>query len=177
MVWAGYAAIRNNESPGAFMSFLTALLLAYEPAKRLANTRVSLERGAIGVRMIYDILDTKPTMEINADGPDLRIEQGEVTFTGVDFSYRPNVPVLRNLDFRAAPGKVTALVGPSGGGKSTMISLIERFYDVNAGEIVIDGQNIAQGQASVAPRPDRAGQPGYDHLPRLHPGEHSLRPA
>ena len=91
MLWAGYATIYNGEKPGAFMSFMTALLFAYEPAKRLANTRVSLERGVVGVRAIYEVLDTKPTMDVNPDGPDLKVDRGEVVFRNVYFSYRKNI--------------------------------------------------------------------------------------
>jgi ATP-binding cassette subfamily B protein len=144
MLWAGTAAIYNNEKPGAFMSFIAAILLAYEPAKRLANTRVTVESGLVGVRMMYTILDTKPPMETNPDGPDLKIDGGEIAFDKVNFAYLRGKPVLRNFDFRVAPGTVTALVGQSGGGKSTIINLIERFYDVSSGAVRIDGQDIAR---------------------------------
>jgi ATP-binding cassette subfamily B protein len=143
MLWAGYASIYLGQKPGAFMSFITAILLAYEPAKRLARTHVEIEAGLIGVRLMYELLDTKPTMDINRGGPRLEIESGEVRFDKVDFAYRKSSPLFRKLDFLAEGGKMTALVGPSGGGKSSLISLILRFYDPSAGRVLIDGTDIA----------------------------------
>jgi len=143
ILWAGYMAIYYNEQPGAFMSFIAAVLLAYEPAKRLANTRLSLETGGVALRGLFDLLDTEPTMNANPDGPDIRIDRSEVVFKKVSFIYQRGPQVLREFDFRAAPGEVTALVGPSGSGKSTIINLIERFYDVDAGTIAVDGQDVA----------------------------------
>ena len=146
MLCAGYATIYLGEKPGAFMSFITAILLAYEPAKRLARTHVSIEAGLMGVRMMYELLDTKGSMNLNPDGPKLRITKGEVRFDKVDFAYRSNAPLFDKLDFVAEGGRMTALVGPSGGGKSTLISMILRFYDPVSGKIVIDGQDIATVQ-------------------------------
>jgi ATP-binding cassette subfamily B protein len=144
MLWAGLSAINYGTQPGAFMSFITAILLAYEPAKRLADTRVTLERGMVGVRLMYKILDTKPTMDANLDGPDLEVRAGQVKFDSVSFGYRRGAPALRKLTLDAPAGQVTALVGPSGAGKSTIINLIERFYDVGSGLITIDGQDISK---------------------------------
>ncbi len=144
MAWAGYQTIYEGVRPGAFVSFVAAILLAYEPAKRLANTRVGIERGVIGVQFIYEILDTKPTLDPNPDGPDLKVEEGDVRFRNVNFNYRKKTAVLTDFNFHAPAGKVTALVGPSGSGKSTIINLIERFYDVQAGTITIDGQDISK---------------------------------
>jgi ATP-binding cassette subfamily B protein len=144
MLWAGYATIFLGEKPGAFMSFITAILLAYEPAKRLARTHVEIEAGLIGVRLMYELLDTKPTMALNHGGPRLEAEAGEVRFEKVNFSYRKGTRLFRDLNFFADGGKMTALVGPSGGGKSSLISLILRFYDPSSGRILIDGQDIAK---------------------------------
>jgi subfamily B ATP-binding cassette protein MsbA len=143
MLWAGYASIYLGQKPGAFMSFITAILLAYEPAKRLARTHVEIEAGLIGVRLMYELLDTKPTMDIHRGGPQLEIGSGEVRFDKVDFAYRKPSPLFRKLDFLAEGGKMTALVGPSGGGKSSLISLILRFYDPSAGRVLIDGTDVA----------------------------------
>jgi len=143
-LWSGYAAIYYDQKPGAFMSFITAILLAYEPAKRLASTRVQIEQGLVGVRAMFKMLDLKPTMEVNADGPDLEAKAGEIVFEKVTFAYPPAKPVFRGFDLRLLPGKLTALVGPSGAGKTTIINLIERYYDVRAGRIVIDDQDIAK---------------------------------
>ena len=176
MLWAGYAAIYYDQKPGAFMSFITAILLAYEPAKRLASTRVQIEQGLVGVRPMYKMLDTKPTMEANPDGPDLEAKAGEVVFEKVTFAYPRAKPVFRGLDLRLLPGKVTALVGPSGAGKSTIINLIERYYDVGAGRDHHRRPGHRQGPPRLAPRPDRAGQPGCHPLPGDDPRQHPLRP-
>lgn len=144
ILWAGYATIYQGQKPGSFMSFITAILLAYEPAKRLANTRLNLERSVVGVRFVYQILDTRVKLDPNLDGPDLAVSAGDIRFEEVDFGYRRDKPVLENFNFHAEPGKVTALVGPSGSGKSTIMNLIERFYDVKGGRITIDGQDISE---------------------------------
>src|SRR5665213_168948 len=143
VLWAGYQTIYQGVQPGALMSFIAAVALAYEPAKRLARTQIGLEAGLVGVRLMYELLDTKPSMTLNEDGPALRVSAGEVAFSRVDFAYRSDAPLFRRFDFTAEGGKTTALVGPSGSGKSTIISLIERFYDVTAGHVQIDGQDIA----------------------------------
>ena len=142
--WAGYSAIYFGEKPGDFMAFITAIMFAYEPAKKLANTRVALERNVIGVRFIYEILDTKVKIDPNLDGPELEVTNGQIRFENVDFHYRRKKPVLKQFNFEAEPGKLTALVGPSGSGKSTIMNLIERFYDVTGGQITIDGQDISK---------------------------------
>ncbi len=118
-------------------------MLAYEPAKRLARLNIDLNSGLVGVRILFEIIDTPPS-EPREDGkPALALTDARVEFDNVHFAYRPGEPVIRGLSFVAEPGKVTALVGPSGGGKSTIFNLLLRFYEVGSGKIVIDGQNIA----------------------------------
>lgn len=143
MFWAGYATIFLEQSPGSYMSFITAILLAYEPAKRLARTHVQIEAGLIGVRMMYELLDTEPTMDMNRGGPQLEVSDGEVRFEEVAFSYPKKDQLFKKLNFVADGGSMTALVGPSGSGKSTLMSLALRFYDPDSGRILVDGQNIA----------------------------------
>ena len=106
--------------------------------------QIGLEAGLVGVRLMYELLDTKPSMSLNEDGPELKVTAGAVAFDTVDFAYRDEAPLFADLNFLAEGGKTTALVGPSGSGKSTMISLIERFYDVGDGHVLIDGQDIAK---------------------------------
>ena len=149
VLWAGYQTIYFGVKPGALMSFIAAIALAYEPAKRLARMQISLEAGLVGVRLMYELLDTPPSIDANPDGPELKVGKGEVTFDKVGFHYRDDGPPLfSGFDFTAAGGQTTALVGPSGGGKSTVIALIERFFDVNAGRVLVDGQNIAEVKLS-----------------------------
>jgi ABC-type multidrug transport system fused ATPase/permease subunit len=110
--------------------------------------QIQLEAGLVGVRMMYELLDTRPEIASNVDGPHLALAAGEVVFDKVDFAYRGEAPLFRQFSFVAEGGRTTALVGPSGSGKSTMMSLIERFYDAGGGRILIDGQDIAAVKVS-----------------------------
>ncbi|MGZ5882302.1 MAG: ABC transporter ATP-binding protein [Xanthobacteraceae bacterium] len=143
LVYGGFRVIETGATPGQFFSFLAAFMLAYEPAKRLARLNIDLNSGLVGVRVLFDVVDHPPTEQPDEDKPPLTLSTAHVEFTNVQFAYRPGEKVIRNLSFVAEPGKVTALVGPSGGGKSTILNLILRFYEIGAGVIAIDGQNIA----------------------------------
>lgn len=143
LAYAAFRSIYGDVLPGAFFAFVTALLLAYEPAKRLARLQVSLERAVVNARMIYEILDIQPQQADRPGAKPLMMGKGEVVLEGVNFSYQQGDPILRDVSFTAHAGKTTALVGPSGAGKSTVISLVPRFYDPEAGRILIDGQDIA----------------------------------
>ena len=140
---SGYLIVEGGQTPGEIMAFMTALLLAYEPAKRLARTRISLERGIVGVRLMYEITDRPLKLAETPNAKPLQPGPGEISFEGVSFSYRDGEPVLSDLDLIFPAGKMTALVGPSGGGKSTVMNLIMRLYDPDSGVVAIDGQNIA----------------------------------
>lgn len=142
--WAGYQTIYFDTDPGALMSFIAAIALAYEPAKRLARMQLSLETALVGVRLMYELLDRKPSITDVPDALDLVVTNGTVEFENVEFSYTESGRLFQKFDFTAEGGRMTALVGPSGSGKSTIISLIERFFDVESGHITIDGQNIAE---------------------------------
>jgi ATP-binding cassette subfamily B protein len=128
---------------GSFVSFLGALLLAYEPAKRLAAFSVNLQNGLVGTRMIYEVLDAPPD-DAPVDGaPALTTLKGRVTIENARFAYRPGEYVIDRLDLVAEPSATTALVGPSGGGKSTILGLIQRFYRLDGGRVLIDGQDVS----------------------------------
>jgi ATP-binding cassette, subfamily B, bacterial MsbA len=131
-------------TPGQLMSFVTALLMAYEPAKRLARMRVSIEAGMIGVNMMYHILDSPISVIEAPDAKPLPEGAGEVRFDRVSFEYSGGQSVLSGLDMTIEAGKTTALVGPSGGGKSTIMNLIMRLYDPTEGRITIDGMDLRQ---------------------------------
>ncbi len=143
LIYGGFRVIENGATPGQFFSFLAAFMLAYEPAKRLARLNMDLSSGLVGVRILFEVIDHPVTEPPDEGKPPLRLSRARVEFSHVQFAYRPGERVIRDLAFVAEPGKVTALVGPSGGGKSTILKLILRFYEVDAGAIVIDGQNIA----------------------------------
>jgi ATP-binding cassette subfamily B protein len=143
LVYAGYRVVAGNASPGEFVSFLAAFLLAYEPAKRLARLNLDLNTALVGVRILFEIIDAPPTEPSDKDKPLLKLANARVEFDRVRFAYRPGEVVLNDISFVAEPGRVTALVGPSGGGKSTVFNLALRFYDPDSGAVVIDGQDVA----------------------------------
>lgn len=142
LAYAAYRSIYQGVPPGAFFSFVTALLLAYDPARRLARLQVQMERAVVNARMIYELLDMEPRQRDLPDAKPLVVTEAKIEFRNVSFAYG-NESVLDGVTLTAEGGKTTALVGPSGAGKSTVISLIPRFYDPGEGQILIDGQDIA----------------------------------
>ena len=143
IVYGGYRVIQLGSTPGEFFSFLAAFLLANEPAKRLARLNLEVNSNLVGVRVLFEIIDSPATEPVDDGKPALKVIDARVEFRDVNFAYRPDEPVLRGMSFVAEPGKVTALVGASGGGKSTVLNLILRLYEAGGGTITIDGQDIA----------------------------------
>jgi subfamily B ATP-binding cassette protein MsbA len=143
LMYGGYSVVAMGATPGQFFSFLTAFLLAYEPAKRLARLNIELNSNLIGARKLLEIVDSRASEPDDDDKPALKLTDARVELRDVTFAYRINEPVLNRMSFVAEPGKVTALVGPSGGGKSTVLALLLRFYDATGGDILIDGQSIS----------------------------------
>jgi ATP-binding cassette, subfamily B, bacterial MsbA len=143
VLYGGYRVINTTAKPGEFVSFMAAFLLAYEPAKRLARLNFDLANAMLGVRLFYELIDSPPTEPSEDHKPPLVLSTARLEFREVLFAYRPGEPVLRGMSFVAEPGRITALVGPSGGGKSTVLSLILRFHEAGAGAILIDGQDVA----------------------------------
>ncbi|MBI1204533.1 MAG: ATP-binding cassette domain-containing protein [Rhodopseudomonas sp.] len=144
LVYGGYRVLETGATPGQFFSFITAFLLAYEPAKRLARLNIELNGALVGVRVLFEVIDSPASEPVDAGKPDLKIESRRLEFKDVHFAYRDEERVLRGMSFVAEPGKLTALVGPSGGGKSTVFNLLLRFYDGEQGSILVDGQDIRQ---------------------------------
>ena len=144
VIYSGYRIINTNATAGELVSFLAAFMFALEPAKRLARLNIDLNTNLVGAKVLYELIDAPPGEPIDEDevplvlSPAVRIE-----FSAVKFAYRPDEPVIRGMSFVAEPGKVTALVGPSGGGKSTALNLLLRFYDADGGSITIDGRDIS----------------------------------
>jgi len=143
ILYGGYRVINTAAKPGEFVSFLAAFLFAYEPAKRLARLNFDLAHTLMGVRLFYELIDSPATEPGDEDKPPLVLSAARAEFKNVRFAYRPGEPVIKDISFVAEPGRVTALVGPSGGGKSTMLSLMLRFHEAGGGAILIDGQDIA----------------------------------
>jgi ATP-binding cassette subfamily B protein len=143
LLYGGYRVVGLGATPGQFFSFMTAFLMATEPAKRLARLNIDLNSQLVGARMLLEVVDSPASEPADNDKPALKLSNARVEFRDVTFSYRPNEPVLNGMTFIAEPGKTTALVGPSGGGKSTVLALLLRLYEVNDGAILIDGQAIS----------------------------------
>jgi ATP-binding cassette, subfamily B, bacterial MsbA len=143
IAYTGYRAVNNVAPPGAMFGFMTAMLLAYDPVRRLARVQVGLERSLVNTRMVYEILDIEPRQADSIGAVPITVPNGEVRFERVSFSYSSGIPILHGISFTAEAGKTTAIIGASGAGKSTLFGLVERFYDIDAGRILIDGQDIA----------------------------------
>jgi ATP-binding cassette, subfamily B, bacterial MsbA len=144
VLYAGWRSMAHGQTPGQFFAFITALLLTADPARRLSRLQLQLATAAVGVRMMYELLDT-PVSEIDREGAtDLVVRGGEVRLDAVTFGYVRDAPVLDNLSLVAPAGKMTALVGLSGTGKTTILNLIQRFWDPTQGTVLIDGQPIGQ---------------------------------
>ena len=141
ILYAGWSVSENGKTPGEIIAFLTAMLLAYDPAKRLAKVSVQLKTKLVGAGLLYDLLDTEPLLREREDAGVLAIGDGSIRLENVCFAYT-DVPALNDVTLQAAPKSVTALVGPSGAGKSTIVSMIERFADPQSGRILIGDTDI-----------------------------------
>lgn len=143
IVYGGFRVIHQNLDPGSFFSFITALLLAYEPMKRLANLNASLQEGLAGAQRMFDLLDMQSGIQERPGAKALGVPvRGNIQLSDVSFSYVAGQPALCGVSMSIPTGKTVALVGPSGAGKSTILNLIPRFYDIDAGTITIDGTDV-----------------------------------
>ncbi|HEV2186219.1 MAG TPA: ABC transporter transmembrane domain-containing protein [Stellaceae bacterium] len=142
ILYGGYQVIEGARTPGAFFTFITALLLAYQPLKSLANLNASLQEGLAAAQRLFQVLDIEPSIRDRDGAQPLRVAGGEIVFTDVRFGYQPHAVALDGVSLTVPAGSTVALVGPSGAGKSTMLNLIPRFYDVDNGSIAIDQQDV-----------------------------------
>jgi len=142
ILYGGHQVISGARTPGALFSFITALLLAYQPLKSLANLNASLQEGLAAAQRIFEVLDVEPTIRDRPGARPLSISGGEIRFDNVSFSYVPGAVAIDGVSLTIPAGRTVALVGPSGAGKSTILNLIPRFFDVGAGTIAIDGQDV-----------------------------------
>ena len=142
--YSGKLIMSEQLSINNFFSFLAAMMLAYQPVKSLATINVGIGQGLSAGKRILPIIDTKNNILTNENEINLDVENGSISFKGVNFNYESNLDnkVLKNISLEIAGNKMTALVGHSGSGKSTLLSLIPRIYDPSSGEIHIDGKNI-----------------------------------
>ena len=143
ILYGGLQVIDGHRTAGAFFSFITAFLLAYEPMKRLAKLNGQLQMGLAAADRVFQLIDSPPTIVDRPNAARLTPRQYDVRFDAVTFAYPSHPPALRAVSFSVEAGKTVALVGPSGAGKSTILNLLLRFYDVEQGSIRIGGQDIA----------------------------------
>ncbi len=144
IAYGGFQVLHDARTPGAFFSFITALLLAYQPVKSLANLNASLQEGLAAAQRLFEVLDIEPEIRDLPDAQPLRVAGGEIRLDAVRFGYQPPAVALDGVSLTIPAGSTVALVGPSGAGKSTVLNLIPRFYDVTAGSIAIDGQDVRE---------------------------------
>lgn len=142
VLYGGYQVILGNSTPGTFFSFMTALILLYEPVKRLSNVNNTVQQGIAAAARVFEILDTEPEIVDRPGAVELPPMKESIEIRNVDFSYGDDPAVLKNIDLTIRAGEIVAFVGMSGVGKSTLMNLIPRFHDVTKGSITIDGTDI-----------------------------------
>jgi subfamily B ATP-binding cassette protein MsbA len=148
--YSGKLILNNEISINNFFSFLAAMMLAYQPVRSLATLNLGINQGLAAAKRILPIVDNEKNIVENKDDKPLQLSSGTVEFQDIDFKYDNNVErtILRSINLKIDGGKMTALVGHSGAGKSTILNLIPRFYDRVSGDILIDGNSIYQTKIS-----------------------------
>ncbi len=140
--YGGSRVISGVTTPGVFFSFVTALLLAYQPVKNLASLNANLQEGLAAAARVFALLDIEPRIRDRPGARALPVGSGEIRFEDVRFSYGPDKTALNGVSLVVPAGRTVALVGPSGGGKTTLINLIPRFYDVDSGRVLVNGADV-----------------------------------
>ena len=143
LIYAAAILIANEEiEVSNFFSFLAAMMLAYQPVRSLATVNITIQQGLAGAKKVLPIIDQKPEIRDKGDVKNLRYENGEIVFENVNFDYSEDDKILKSINLKFPGKKMTALVGQSGAGKSTILNLIPRFYNIHDGDIKIDHQSI-----------------------------------
>lgn len=142
-LWFGsYLILHGHLSTGGFVSFLTSLILLYTPIKALGGDYNALLRSFWAIEQVFDVLDAKPAIVNSPNAIEMPKTHKQIKFNNVSFNYLPDVPVLKHVDLTVNRGETIAIVGNSGGGKTTLVNLLPRFYDVTGGSITVDGTDI-----------------------------------
>ncbi len=142
LYYGGNQVLSGEATPGEFFSFFTSLMMAYKPMKSMSSMNMSVQLGLVAAGRVFNILDEEPIIKDKDNAIELKNIKGHIEFKNINFSYITERSALNGINLKIKAGQTVALVGHSGGGKSTIMSLILRFYDPNSGEILVDGHNI-----------------------------------
>ena len=140
--FAGYRSMQGALTLGEFVSFLAALMLAYQPVRALAGINIGLQEGITAAKRIYEIIDQKNEIYHDENAPSLKLKKASIEFKNISFTYPDGTHALKNLSAKIEGGTKVGLVGVSGSGKTTFLNLIPRFFNLKNGSIIIDNQNI-----------------------------------
>src|SRR5450756_693996 len=142
----GMLAIKGIVTVGVVSAFITYTQRLSQPLLQVANLLSTIQAALAGAERVFEVIDHRPELRDKPDAPQLGEIQGDVVFDHVGFGYLKGVPVLRDVNLHALPGQMVALVGPTGAGKTTMVSILSRFYDIQGGRVTIDGIDIRDVQ-------------------------------
>ncbi len=140
----GYLALKGLVTIGTIAAFISYGRAFVNPLQQLANIYNAIQAALAGAERVFEVIDTAPEVDDAPDSVPLEKVQGHVTFKNVKFSYSPDKPIIKDMTLEAKPGEIVALVGPTGAGKTTLVNLLTRFYEIDAGQISIDGSDIRQ---------------------------------
>ena len=171
-----FAAIGGALSVGQLSSFLSYTNQYTKPFNDITSVLTEFQNSIVSAARVFALLDEEPEVPEAKDAVVLSHPKGEIRISDVSFSYSPDVPLIEGLNLSVHPGQRIAIVGPTGCGKTTLINLLMRFYDVREGSISVDGHDIRRSYPSVAPAGLRDGPPGHLAALGLHSGQHRLRP-
>ena len=140
--YGSHLIMTNQITAGNFVSFITALILLYTPVKNIGNNLNAVQFSFFSIERIFEVLDSVPAIRDKENAIQMKREHTSIQFNNVNFEYLKDVPVLKNINLSIKLGETIALVGNSGGGKTTIVNLLPRFYDIKSGSITIDGIDI-----------------------------------
>lgn len=143
VIWLGsYLIVHHEITAGNFVSFITALIILYNPIKSIGNNYNSVQMALMAMERVFDLLEKKPAICNKPDAVKLTAVNNGIEYRNVNFEYVRNKPVLKNINLNIKVGETVAFVGNSGGGKTTLVNLLPRFYDVKSGNVLIDGRDV-----------------------------------
>lgn len=142
IIYGGFQVMDGHKTAGELFSFITAFMLAYEPMKRLGKVNAQMQAGLSAAVRVFEVMDSPVLIDNKPGAPDLQVSRYDVAFDNVTFGYNNDIPALNGVSFNVPAGQTAALVGASGAGKSTILNLIPRFYDVTSGRVTVGGSDI-----------------------------------